>query len=139
MLLFFDSADDYTRGYMNSRAMLEPSGNVFWPPPTKFRSTCPVDVTYFPFDDQTCIMKMGSWIYDGLQVDVMNRCWWIQIQYVVADQCFLDCPIKICTNVDVQIVAMNKTYKRGRFPLILKSRKKTMNLRIKLLICRVVK
>ncbi|GBN80266.1 Neuronal acetylcholine receptor subunit alpha-10 [Araneus ventricosus] len=53
--------------------MLEPSGNVFWPPPTKFRSTCPVDVTYFPFDDQTCIMKMGSWIYDGLQVDVMNR------------------------------------------------------------------
>ncbi|GIX82469.1 neuronal acetylcholine receptor subunit alpha-10 [Caerostris darwini] len=58
---------------MNSRAMLEPSGNVFWPPPTKLRSTCPVDVTYFPFDDQTCIMKMGSWIYDGLQVDVMNR------------------------------------------------------------------
>ncbi|GIY44745.1 acetylcholine receptor subunit alpha-like [Caerostris extrusa] len=57
---------------MNSRAMLEPSGNVFWPPPTKLRSTCPVDVTYFPFDDQTCIMKMGSWIYDGLQVDVMN-------------------------------------------------------------------
>ena len=62
------SADDYTRGYMNSRAMVEPSGNVFWPPPTKFRSTCPVDVTYFPFDDQTCVMKLGSWIYDGLQV-----------------------------------------------------------------------
>ncbi|GFQ94997.1 neuronal acetylcholine receptor subunit alpha-6 [Trichonephila clavata] len=72
-IVLYNNADDYTRGYMNSRAMLEPSGNVFWPPPTKFRSTCPVDVTYFPFDDQTCIMKMGSWIYDGLQVDVMNR------------------------------------------------------------------
>src|SRR4051812_14288300 len=66
------SADDYTRGYMNSRAMIEPNGNVFWPPPTKFRSTCPVDVTYFPFDDQTCIMKLGSWIYDGLQVKFLN-------------------------------------------------------------------
>lgn len=46
------SADDYTRGYMCSRAIVSPSGNVFWPPPTKLRSTCEVDVTYFPFDDQ---------------------------------------------------------------------------------------
>ena len=62
------SADDYTRGYMNSRAMVNFEGKVFWPPPTKFRSTCPVDVTYFPFDDQTCILKLGSWTYDGFQV-----------------------------------------------------------------------
>ncbi|RWS26207.1 nicotinic acetylcholine receptor alpha 5 subunit-like protein [Leptotrombidium deliense] len=67
------SADDYTRGYMQSRAMLSPDGKIFWPPPTKLRSTCPVDVTYFPFDDQTCIMKLGSWIYNGLQVDLYNR------------------------------------------------------------------
>jgi hypothetical protein len=25
-------------------AAVEHTGNVFWPPPTKFRSTCPVDV-----------------------------------------------------------------------------------------------
>lgn len=62
------SADDYTRGYMQSKAMVGHEGKVFWPPPTKFRSTCPVDVTYFPFDDQTCILKLGSWIYDGFQV-----------------------------------------------------------------------
>ena len=53
---------------MNSRAMVYNDGKVFWPPPTKFRSTCPVDVTYFPFDDQTCILKLGSWMYDGYQV-----------------------------------------------------------------------
>lgn len=70
---FFSSADDYTRGYMRSKAMVRSDGNVFWPPPTKFRSTCPVDVTYFPFDDQTCILKLGSWMYDGYQVDVTNR------------------------------------------------------------------
>ncbi|CAN7992835.1 unnamed protein product, partial [Ixodes hexagonus] len=72
-IVLYNNADDYTRGYYQSRAMLDPGGNVFWPPPTKFRSTCPVDVTYFPFDDQTCTMKLGSWIYDGLQVDVQNR------------------------------------------------------------------
>jgi nicotinic acetylcholine receptor len=58
---------------MNSKAMVSHNGNVFWPPPTKFRSTCPVDVTYFPFDDQTCIMKLGSWTYDGFQVVVSCR------------------------------------------------------------------
>ncbi|XP_018016609.2 neuronal acetylcholine receptor subunit alpha-5-like [Hyalella azteca] len=72
-IVLYNNADDYTRGYMNSKAMVSHNGKVFWPPPTKFRSTCPVDVTYFPFDDQTCILKLGSWIYDGFQVDVTNR------------------------------------------------------------------
>ncbi|KAH9493854.1 hypothetical protein DERF_014582 [Dermatophagoides farinae] len=72
-IVLYNNADDYTRGYMNSRAIIEPNGNVFWPPPTKFRSTCQVDVTYFPFDDQTCSMKLGSWIYDGLTVNIENR------------------------------------------------------------------
>ncbi|XP_068215647.1 neuronal acetylcholine receptor subunit alpha-10-like [Palaemon carinicauda] len=72
-IVLYNNADDYTRGYMRSKAMVSHDGKVFWPPPTKFRSTCPVDVTYFPFDDQTCILKLGSWIYDGFQVDVTNR------------------------------------------------------------------
>lgn len=72
-IVLYNSADDYTRGYMHSKAMVRSDGNVFWPPPTKFRSTCPVDVTYFPFDDQTCKLKLGSWTYDGFQVDVTNR------------------------------------------------------------------
>ena len=66
------SADDYTRGYMQSKAMVHHDGRVFWPPPTKFRSTCAVDVTYFPFDDQTCILKLGSWTYNGFQVGTEN-------------------------------------------------------------------
>lgn len=24
---------------------------------------------YFPFDEQTCVMKFGSWTYDGFQVE----------------------------------------------------------------------
>ncbi|XP_043241153.1 neuronal acetylcholine receptor subunit alpha-10-like [Amphibalanus amphitrite] len=72
-IVLYNNADDYTRGYMQSRAMVHSDGRVFWPPPTKFRSTCAVDVTYFPFDDQTCILKLGSWTYNGFQVDVTNR------------------------------------------------------------------
>ncbi|KAL3865419.1 hypothetical protein ACJMK2_042809 [Sinanodonta woodiana] len=71
-LLYF-SADDFTTGYMQSKAMVDYTGVVFWPPPAKFRSSCKIDITYFPFDDQSCKMKFGSWIYDGFQVDVTNR------------------------------------------------------------------
>ena len=53
--------------------MVTNTGNVFWPPPAKLRSSCKIDITYFPFDDQKCKMKFGSWTYDGFQVDVTNR------------------------------------------------------------------
>ena len=53
--------------------MVRFDGNVFWPPPAKLRSSCKIDITYFPFDDQKCRMKFGSWTYDGFQVDVTNK------------------------------------------------------------------
>ena len=77
LLLVFSSlhssADDFTEGFMQSKAMVSNEGNVFWPPPAKLRSSCKIDITYFPFDDQKCKMKFGSWTYDGFQVDVTNR------------------------------------------------------------------
>lgn len=32
-----------------------------------------IKVTYFPFDDQVCSLKFGSWTYSGTQVDLINR------------------------------------------------------------------
>jgi hypothetical protein len=33
-----------------------------------FRSSCDINVEYFPFDVQSCTMKWASWTYDGYQV-----------------------------------------------------------------------
>ena len=33
-----------------------------------FKSSCPIDITWFPFDDQNCEMKFGSWTYNGFKV-----------------------------------------------------------------------
>ena len=38
--------------------------------PHYFQSSCTIDVTYFPFDQQTCIMKFGSWTFTGDQVSL---------------------------------------------------------------------
>lgn len=72
-IVLYNSVDEHNRGYMKSLAMVHSDGNVFWPPIVRMRSSCKMDITYFPFDDQICKLKLGSWAYDGFQVDVSNR------------------------------------------------------------------
>lgn len=36
-----------------------------WVPPGMFHSTCQIDIQWFPFDEQHCKLKFGSWTYDG--------------------------------------------------------------------------
>ncbi|KAF6033220.1 hypothetical protein EB796_008474 [Bugula neritina] len=55
-----------------SRAYLKYTGEIYWPPIKRYTSSCNIDITYFPFDDQICHLKLGSWAYDGDQVNVWN-------------------------------------------------------------------
>ncbi|XP_068741525.1 neuronal acetylcholine receptor subunit alpha-7-like [Montipora capricornis] len=48
------------------------NGDVGWFYPTIFKSSCTIDVTYFPFDDQKCVLKFGSWSYHGLSMDIFH-------------------------------------------------------------------
>ncbi|KAK3602116.1 hypothetical protein CHS0354_023095 [Potamilus streckersoni] len=72
-IILYNSVDNHNKGYMKSLAMVWSDGTIFWPPIVRMRSSCKMDITYFPFDDQICKLKLGSWAYDGFQVDVTNR------------------------------------------------------------------
>ena len=52
-------------------AVVSNNGKVLWIPPAIFRSTCAIDITHFPFDEQICFLKFGSWTYDGFKLDIM--------------------------------------------------------------------
>jgi hypothetical protein len=47
-------------------------GECTWYAPTILRSGCNIDITYFPFDDQLCELKFGSWTFNGLQVNIVQ-------------------------------------------------------------------
>ena len=68
LIFCYSSADGNFEVTLSTKATLKNSGLVEWKPPAIYHSSCEMDVEYFPFDEQTCVMKFGSWTYDGFQV-----------------------------------------------------------------------
>ena len=54
-----------------TKAILHWNGRVKWNPPAIYKSYCGIDVEFFPFDEQECMMKFGSWTYDGFMVSIL--------------------------------------------------------------------
>lgn len=68
------SADGNYEVTLMTKATLHPDGRVVWEPPAIYKSSCTIDVEFFPFDIQLCSMKFGSWTYDGNMVDLVHEC-----------------------------------------------------------------
>ena len=47
-----------------TKAELHWTGQVIWKLPAILKSSCTIDVEYFPFDIQSCIIKFSSWTYE---------------------------------------------------------------------------
>uniref|UniRef100_A0A1A9ZZ60 Neurotransmitter-gated ion-channel ligand-binding domain-containing protein n=1 Tax=Glossina pallidipes TaxID=7398 RepID=A0A1A9ZZ60_GLOPL len=61
-------ADGHYEVTLMTKATVHNNGLVIWQPPAVYKSSCSIDVEYFPYDVQTCILKLGSWTYDGFKV-----------------------------------------------------------------------
>ena len=59
------SADEDIDSTFPTNVVVSSNGGCLWVPPGLFKSTCKIDITWFPFDDQQCKMKFGSWTYDA--------------------------------------------------------------------------
>uniref|UniRef100_A0A672L5I2 Neuronal acetylcholine receptor subunit alpha-4-like n=1 Tax=Sinocyclocheilus grahami TaxID=75366 RepID=A0A672L5I2_SINGR len=71
-IVLYNNADgDFTVTHL-TKAHLFHDGRVTWIPPAIYKSSCSIDVTFFPFDQQNCTMKFGSWTYDREKIDLIR-------------------------------------------------------------------
>ncbi|XP_017340316.3 neuronal acetylcholine receptor subunit alpha-9-II [Ictalurus punctatus] len=69
-VVLYNKADDDLPGPMDTNVVLRYTGEITWDAPAITKSSCVVDVSYFPFDSQQCNLTFGSWTYNGNQVDI---------------------------------------------------------------------
>ncbi|XP_056155787.1 neuronal acetylcholine receptor subunit alpha-2-like [Lampris incognitus] len=71
-IVLYNNADgDFAVTHL-TKAHLFHDGRIKWMPPAIYKSSCSIDVTFFPFDQQNCKMKFGSWTYDRAKIDLIS-------------------------------------------------------------------
>ncbi|CAL8356147.1 unnamed protein product [Boreogadus saida] len=68
-IVLYNKADE-DPGQADTNVVLRYNGEITWDSPAITKSSCVVDVSYFPFDWQQCNLTFGSWTYNGNQVDI---------------------------------------------------------------------
>ncbi|CAF0805891.1 unnamed protein product [Adineta steineri] len=67
-VVLFNNADGNYEVSFKSKVVLMHTGEVQWVPPAIYKSSCRIDVKYFPFDTQECEMRFASWTYNAREV-----------------------------------------------------------------------
>ncbi|GFN80664.1 acetylcholine receptor subunit beta-like 1 [Plakobranchus ocellatus] len=65
-IVLFNNADGNFEPSYYPNCVLYNIGKVDFIPPAIYTSSCTINVEYFPFDQQVCEMKFGSWTFEGM-------------------------------------------------------------------------
>ena len=67
----YNNADPNRIGMRSkTNALVYSDGEVLWVPPVQVKSYCALSFKYWPFDQQTCTLKFGSWTHDGFKISL---------------------------------------------------------------------
>lgn len=69
-IVLFNNADGNYEVSFYSNVVVEHTGEMLWVPPAIYKSSCTIDVEFFPFDEQTCAMIFGSWTFNQQEVTI---------------------------------------------------------------------
>uniref|UniRef100_A0A2K5U752 CHRNA7 (exons 5-10) and FAM7A (exons A-E) fusion n=1 Tax=Macaca fascicularis TaxID=9541 RepID=A0A2K5U752_MACFA len=72
-ILLYNSADERFDATFHTNVLVNSSGHCQYLPPGIFKSSCYIDVRWFPFDVQHCKLKFGSWSYGGWSLDLQMQ------------------------------------------------------------------
>ncbi|KAI0242977.1 Neuronal acetylcholine receptor subunit alpha-4, partial [Lamellibrachia satsuma] len=67
-----NGAERVYKRYGHFRAILNHDGAIRWEPGGAFKTMCQIDITYYPFDDQTCSLVFGAWSYQTSNMNLTS-------------------------------------------------------------------
>uniref|UniRef100_A0A0K0FNG3 Neuronal acetylcholine receptor subunit alpha-7 (inferred by orthology to a C. elegans protein) n=1 Tax=Strongyloides venezuelensis TaxID=75913 RepID=A0A0K0FNG3_STRVS len=68
--LLYNSVDPNFDSTYPTNIVVQNNGECTWIPPGIFKVSCKINIRWFPFDEQRCALKFGSWTYDGFKLDL---------------------------------------------------------------------
>ncbi|KAK0398199.1 hypothetical protein QR680_002471 [Steinernema hermaphroditum] len=69
ILLYNSAAEEFDKKFA-SNIVVYSDGTVNWIPPGVFKLSCVINIVWFPWDQQHCTLKFGSWTYDGYKLEL---------------------------------------------------------------------
>ena len=113
-VVLFNNADGKYEASFKSNVVVYSNGDMNWVPPAIYKSSCYIDVEFFPFDKQTCDLRFGSWTYDQQQMnftyyDPNERRITIKDYVVSGSWDLLDDPMSINVSTPIQMPDENQT------------------------------
>ncbi|PIK46198.1 putative neuronal acetylcholine receptor subunit alpha-3 [Apostichopus japonicus] len=91
-ILMYNNANGSYDVNQHTSPSISYTGEIRWYPPAVYQSACKIDVRYFPFDEQTCILKFGSWTYTEdhlnlipMDAQVRERDFWPNEEWMIMD------------------------------------------------------
>nr|XP_058950106.1 neuronal acetylcholine receptor subunit alpha-7-like isoform X2 [Pocillopora verrucosa] len=74
VVLYENVGEGFGSGMRRTKAVITEEGLVSLNVPTIIKSSCKIHVKYYPFDQQECKLKFGSWTYDsfGIALELEN-------------------------------------------------------------------
>uniref|UniRef100_A0A1I8BSG2 Neur_chan_LBD domain-containing protein n=1 Tax=Meloidogyne hapla TaxID=6305 RepID=A0A1I8BSG2_MELHA len=69
-VLLFNSADENFDARFDVNFVVNNDGSILYSPPAIIKSSCRIDITWFPFDEQLCLLKFGPWTHQRYALDL---------------------------------------------------------------------
>ncbi|CAL2029144.1 unnamed protein product [Caenorhabditis brenneri] len=115
-IVLFNNADgNYEVSFM-CNVVINHRGDMLWVPPAIYKSSCIIDVEFFPFDEQVCTLVFGSWTYNENE---------IKLEFVQAE--LVDVSEYSASSIwDVIDVPASLVNKRSRIEFQVRIRRKTL-------------
>lgn len=85
----YNSASKAKRYNINNKVLLKSDGHVLWTKPVSFAFACPLQLSEFPRDTQTCSMTFGSWSFPESKVLITPFDYQIDTDFFKSNEIYL--------------------------------------------------